>query len=44
MKKFAGANMHQVTISMMQVSWIKDWDTSREFFEAMISKGDLELF
>jgi len=29
---------------MMQVSWIKDWDSTRDFFEAMINNDDLELF
>lgn len=39
------ANMHQVSISMVQVSWIKDWDTvARGFFRAAIDSGDLELF
>ena len=30
---------------MVQVSWIKDWDTvAKGFFRAAIDSGDLELF
>ena len=32
-KKFQHAKMQQVKIKSMQVSWIKDWQTSKQFFE-----------
>lgn len=43
-KKFKGANLQQVSIKMVQVSWIKEWKVSLPFFEAMINAGGLEIF
>ena len=43
-KQFKDANMHQVKIRMIQVSWIKDWDNSKQFFKALIAPDNLILF
>ena len=43
-RKFRNAHMHQVRINMVQVSWIKDWDTSVHFFEALVNQSNLALF
>ena len=43
-RKFKVANMHQVKISMIQVSWIKNWNTSSKFFQALVDSDNLELF
>jgi len=29
---------------MVQVSWIKDWEEAKKFFQATVETGDLELF
>lgn len=36
--------MQQVSIKMVQVSWIKDVKNSKQFFESLVSSGSLDLF
>ena len=36
--------MKQVSISMVQVSWLKDLAISKTFFSALIDSGNLEIF
>ena len=36
--------MQQVSIKMIQVSWIKDFTKSKAFFEGLVESENLELF
>lgn len=43
-KKFRDFQMQQVSIKMIQVSWLKDYRMSKAFFEGLIESENLLLF